>query len=148
MSLMSTPPFSHLLAPFTNTYPVSDDSSSVREVFKAVITMFITALEMLHESGLIGPASPLPQNLNVLTLHMLDFMHNTASDFDLEGVDDLVRAAEDFGIVVESVEQIEGVDEGVLEKMRGVSALKRKRGRKFDNWKTFVSKHSCSFTVL
>jgi len=46
--------------------------------------MLVTALEMLHESALIDPTSPLPDNLGAMTLFFLDFMTNTAFDFDID----------------------------------------------------------------
>jgi len=99
--------------------------------------MFITALEMLHESALIGPISPLPDNVGVMTLFFLDFMTNTASDFDIEWAHEIVRAADTYGVVLGPLKQIEGVDQGTLDDLREM--YKEEKRRKGFAWKTEVS---------
>ncbi|KAF4624087.1 hypothetical protein G7Y89_g14087 [Cudoniella acicularis] len=112
---------------------MNENSEGTGEVFNALGVMFTTALEMLHESCLISLESPLPDNIGVMTLLFLDFMANTASDFDLDWTDDVVRAADGFGVVLEPVEKIKGVDQEMLDELR-------KRGKKFANWKTAYPK--------
>ena len=99
--------------------------------------MFVTALEMLHESGIIGPASPLPDNVGVMTLFFLDFMTNTASDFDIEWAHEIVRAADLYGVVLSPLKQIEGVDQETLDDLREMYGEEKKR--KGFTWKTAVS---------
>ena len=99
--------------------------------------MYITALEMLHEHSLIGPTSPLPDNVGVMTLHFIDFMSNTCCDLDLEWVHEVVRAADKYSVVLTPVEQIEGVDQDKLDELREeYQETKMKKGLA---WKTEVS---------
>lgn len=97
---------------------MNDDSEGMEEVFGMMGVMFITALEMLHESTLIGSTSPLPDNIGVMTLHFLDFMVHTCSDYDLEWVHEVVRAADKYGAVLTPVKQIEGIDQDILDELR------------------------------
>ena len=116
---------------------MTDNSEGNREVFDMMGVMFITALEMLHESGLIGPISPLPDNVGVMTLFFLDFMVNTATDFDIEWAHEIVRAADTYGVVLSPLNQIEGIDQGTLDDLREICE-EEKKGQGFV-WKTAVS---------
>ena len=84
---------------------MNDDSDGTREVLNMIGVMFITALEMLHESNLIGLTSPLPDNVGVITLLFLEFMTQTCSDYDLEWCHEAVRAADKYGVVLTPPEQ-------------------------------------------
>ena len=116
---------------------MNDNSEGIREVFDMMGVMFITALEMLHESSLIGPLSPLPDNVGVMTLFFLDFMINTASDFDIGWAHEIVRVADTYGVVLSPLKQIEGVDQGTLNDLREMCE-EEKKGKGFA-WKTEVS---------
>jgi hypothetical protein len=116
---------------------VNDDSEGMSEVFDMMGVMFITALEMLHESALIGPTSPLPDNVGVMTLFFLDFVVNSCSDYDLEWVHEVVRAADKNGVVLTSVKQVEGVDQDKLDELREICE-ETKKGKGLA-WKTEVS---------
>jgi hypothetical protein len=116
---------------------VNDDSYGFREVFDMMGVMFITALEMLHESNLIGPTSPLPDNIGVMTLFFLDFIVNTATDFRIKWAHEIVRAADTYGVVLTPLEQIEDIDESTLFDLREEYS-NEKRGKGFA-WKTEVS---------
>ena len=116
---------------------MNDNSQGIREVFDMMGVMYITALEMLHESGLIGPISPLPDNIGVVTLFFLDFMINTASNFRIGWVHEIVRAADTYGVVLSPLKHIEGVTQGTLNDLRRLCEDKKK-GEGFD-WKTEVS---------
>lgn len=105
-------------------------------MFDMMGVMYITALEMLHESGLIGPISPLPDNIGVVTLFFLDFMINTASNFRIGWVHEIVRAADTYGVVLSPSKNIKGVDQGTLNDLRKM--CKEKKGKRF-NWKTEVT---------
>jgi hypothetical protein len=121
----------------TNTSPVNNDSEGMEEVFNIMGVMFITALEMLHESALIGPASPLPNNVSVMTLFFLDFMMNGCSNYDLEWVHEVVRAANKYGVVLTPVKQVENVTQDKLDELRDVCEY-TKKGKGLA-WKTEVS---------
>ncbi|KUJ07634.1 uncharacterized protein LY89DRAFT_742862 [Mollisia scopiformis] len=82
------------------TWMMNDNSEAIEDVLNMMGIMFITALEMLHESKLIGGTSPLPDNVGIMTLLFLDFMSNTCSDFDLDWLHEIVRAADKYGVVL------------------------------------------------
>ncbi|RFU36323.1 hypothetical protein B7463_g116, partial [Scytalidium lignicola] len=113
---------------------MSDNSEGIGEIFDMMGVMFITALEMLHESGLIGPISPLPDNVGLMTLFFLDFMTNTATDFDIEWTHEIVRSADMYGVVLSPLKQVEGVDQETLDDLRE-RCEDEKRGKGFA-WKT------------
>lgn len=129
---------SSALSPFlTDTSLVNDNSDGIKEVLDMLGVMYITALEMLHECALTGPTSPLPDNLGVMTLFFLDFMRNTASNFDIDWAHEIVRAADAYGVVLAPVEHVKGVDQGVLDDLRETcERTKKKMGLA---WKTEVS---------
>ncbi|KUJ19718.1 uncharacterized protein LY89DRAFT_458520 [Mollisia scopiformis] len=110
-----------------------DDPDSVEEAFDMTGVMFITALEMLHEHNLIGTKAPLPDNSGVMTLLFLEFMRNTAGDFELQWVHEIVRSADLYGVNLNSIPQI-AIDELVLDEYRDTCDLE-KRGKGFA-WKT------------
>jgi hypothetical protein len=133
LSIIPLPP--HSTAP--NTSLANDNSQGIREVFDMMGVMFITALEMLHESSLIGPISPLPDNVGVMTLFFLDFIINMASDFDIGWAHEIVRAADTYIVVLRPLKHIEGVTQGTLNDLRELCE-EDKKGKGFD-WKTEVS---------
>lgn len=116
---------------------MNENSEGISEVFDMTGVMFITALEMLHESGLIGSTSPLPDNLGVMTLFFLDFMTNTATDFDIEWGHEIVRAADTYGVVLNPLEMVEGIYQRALDDLREL-CQQSKKGKGFA-WKTEVS---------
>jgi hypothetical protein len=120
-----------------NNSLVNDNSEGIRELFDMMGVMFITALEMLHESALIGPTSPLLDNVGLMTLFFLDFMTNVASDFDLEWSHEIVRAADKYGVVLSPLKQIEGIDQRTLDDLRE-RCEEEKKTTGFV-WKTMVS---------
>jgi hypothetical protein len=115
---------------------VNDDWEGMGEVFDILGVMFITALEMLHESGLIGPTSPVPDNIGVMILYFLDFIINTCSDYDMEWVNEIVRAADKYGVALTPVTHIEGVDQDKLDELR--DECEETKMRKGLAWKTQV----------
>jgi hypothetical protein len=149
MALMSTFPSSDPLFRATsvpahstaNTSPVNENSEGITEVFDMIGVMFLTALEMLHESGLIGPTSPLPDNLGLMTLFFLDFMTNTATDFDIEWGHEIIRAADTYGVVLNPLEKVEGIYQRALDDLREL-CQQSKKGKGFA-WKTEVSLLTC-----
>lgn len=120
-----------------NKLLVTEDSEGIKECLDIMGVMYITALEMLHEHSLIGATSPIPDNVGVMTLHFIDFMSNTCSDFDLEWLHEVVRAADKYGVVLTPAEQIKGVDQDRLNELREeYQETKMKKGLA---WKTEVS---------
>lgn len=115
---------------------MNEDSEAVNEVLNMMGVMFVTALEMLHESGLLGPTSPLPDNVGIMTLLFLEFMTQTCSDFDLEWIHEIVRAADSYGVVLTPPEKI-GFGQDALDEWRE-TCRKRKMVKGFA-WKTEVS---------
>lgn len=77
-----------------------DDPDSVKEVLSMIGVMFVTALEMLHESNLIKDTTPLPDNIGIMTLLFLGFMANTGEDLGLTWLHEVVRAADTYGVVL------------------------------------------------
>lgn len=68
---------------------------------------------------------------------MLDFMTNTASDYEIEWTHEIVRAADTYGVVLKPVKQVKGVDQGMLDELRGKCEVERKRTG--FTWKGMVS---------
>lgn len=99
--------------------------------------MFVTGLEMLQEASLIGPESPLPDNVGVMTLFFLDFMTNTAENYDLEWVHEIVRAADTYDVDLTPSDQIEGIDQDIVDGLREICE-EQKKAKGF-TWKTAVS---------
>jgi hypothetical protein len=115
-----------MLLPFTSRFhqsspnisTVNDDWEAVGEVVDMLGVMYITTFEMLHESGLTSPTSPLPDNIGVMTLHFLNFVMDTCSDFGFDWAHEIVRAADKYGVVLSPVNQIKSVDQDALDYLR------------------------------
>ncbi|OBT95029.1 hypothetical protein VE01_07400 [Pseudogymnoascus verrucosus] len=113
---------------------MNDDSEGIEEVFNMMGVMFVTALEMLHESALIGPTSPLPDNVGVLSLLFLNFVMIGCTDYDLEWAHEVVRAADEYGVVLTPMKQVEDVTQDRLDELRDICE-KTKKGKGLF-WKT------------
>jgi hypothetical protein len=116
---------------------VIDDPDSVKEVLNIIGVMFVTALEMLHESNLIKGPTPLPDNIGIMTLLFLGFMANTCEDFELTWLHEVVRAADQYGVVltIPEGEKI-SVSQAQLDKWR--KQCSRRAPLKGFVWKTKV----------
>ncbi len=123
----------------TNNSPVNEDSEAIEEVLNMLCIMFITALEMLHESNLLGNTTPLPYNVGIMTLLFLNFMTSTCSDFELKWLHEIVRAADTYDVVLVIPEPKRiAISQEQLDGLRVKCA---KRGMmKGLNWKTRVSR--------
>lgn len=100
--------------------------------------MFVTALEMLHESDLIKGTAPLPDNIGILTLLFLGFMTETCSDFKLTWLHEVVRAADQYGVDLTIPEGKKvAVTQAQLDKWR--KQCEKKVVTKGFVWKTKVS---------
>lgn len=116
--------------------PVNDDSDAVKEVLNILGVMFVTALEMLHESDLIKGTAPLPDNIGIITLCFLEFMVNTCSDFSLTWLHEIIRAADQYGVDLTLPEGKDRIDvtQKQLDKWR--KKCETKPVSKQFNWKT------------
>lgn len=115
---------------------VNENSSGIQEVFNMLGVIFVTSLEMLHASSLIGTSSPLPDNLGLMALFFLDFIVNTAGDLQLNWAHEIVRNADIYGVVLSPIDQVEGIDEEVLDNLRAKCEAKKAKTFK---WKNVVS---------
>lgn len=112
---------------------MNDNSEGIGELFKFFITLAITSYEVLAEHTLIGPTSAVP-NVSVLTQIMIKFLSKDAGDFEIEGVEEIVRAADKAGVAWDYRKEI-GIEEEI-EEMR--ESNKGSNARKMD-WKKAVS---------
>ncbi|KAH8817125.1 hypothetical protein F5884DRAFT_853552 [Xylogone sp. PMI_703] len=112
---------------------MNENSEGVGEIFDMLGVMFFTGLDMLHEAELIGPTSPLPDNLGLLTLFLLDFMTNTASDFDIGWAHWIVWAADKYGVKLTTSERVDGVKQKLLDDSRLIYQFDKRKGF---GWKT------------
>jgi hypothetical protein len=96
---------------------VNENGPGIAEVFSMFIPMQIAAIEMLSEHNLISE-SPRPRafNAGIITVLFIDFLKNTASDFDIEDVCEIVRAADKAGLKLEGRE--EACEDGEIEGLR------------------------------
>ena len=109
---------------------MNDNSDGIGEIFSMFKTMMITSLEMLSEHDLITSPTPIP-NASVLTLLMIHFLTNVATDFSIRGVGAIVKAADKVNLKIECRKEVK-VTEDNLEKLR-------KAGGKMGDWKKEVS---------
>ncbi len=120
---------------------MNDDSDGIKEVLNMFGVMYITALEMLHESNLLptSPTTTLPDNIGIMALLLLDFLTTDCTDFRLPWLHEIVRAADQYGVTltIPSPERI-SITQSQLEKWRAV-----KRVTKGMAWKGKVSLCPC-----
>ncbi|PQE18140.1 SAP domain-containing isoform 2 protein [Rutstroemia sp. NJR-2017a BBW] len=110
-----------------------DDSEGTSEVLDMLGIMYLTALEMLYEIGSIGTTSPLLDNVAILTL-LIDFMFNTAIDFKLKCLSEIVQAREAYGVALAPSDKVGSIDHGVLDIIRQLGKVTKKLPRV--SWKT------------
>jgi hypothetical protein len=81
------------------------------------IPMYIVLTSVLSEHNLIKAENTPTFNLNRITLILLDFLHQTTNDFDVECKEEIVRAADLTGVKLVPSEGIE-ISEDDLERWR------------------------------
>ncbi len=103
---------------------MNDDSDGMREVINMFGTMLLTAFDMLAEHGLLAANSPIP-NIGIISLLMIEFIEDTASDLDIEWGHEAVRALDKAGVELKprkeahvSQEKIDELREQYQEKER------------------------------
>lgn len=81
---------------------INDNPDAIQEVLNMFGIMYITALEMLHESNLLPTSSttPLPDNIGIMTLLLLNFFTTLCTDFHLPWLHEIVRAAGKYGVIL------------------------------------------------
>jgi hypothetical protein len=121
---------------------VNDDSSSVAEIFMIFKTMLIVSLEMLSEHNLCAPSPAIP-NVSAVCLILLDFLMHDAGDFDLEGVEEIVRAADTYGVVLQTRKQINVTEEEIEQLRQEYKGTKKAKGV---TWRVEVSSQSFTWT--
>jgi hypothetical protein len=114
---------------------VNDNSEGIKEALKVIGVMFVTALDMLREAGLLGPESPLPDNVGIMTLLFLEFVTQTCDNFHLEWVHEVVRAADACHVVLTPQEQVH-IGQDKLDELRQVCG--KKKAMKGFAWKSEV----------
>jgi len=92
-------------------------NGGIGEAFQMFIPMLITSFDMLAEHKLIGSEPIRFENVGIVTLLLIDFLTNTAGDFDIDGMYEVVRAADKFGVKLEPVEEV-NITKKDLEEMR------------------------------
>jgi hypothetical protein len=116
--LMSTVPlFPFLLTDAYRSSPVNKNDPKIAEIFSIFIPMHIAALEMLPEHNLvreIGPGRPRASNASIITMLLIDFLKDTACEFDIENVSEIVRAADEAGLKLEERKEVGECDIGNL----------------------------------
>jgi hypothetical protein len=76
---------------------VSDDPEALEDVFDMFGTMLLTSFDVLSEHGLLAADSPLP-NIGIISLLMIEFVYDSASDFVLDWAHEVVRALDKAGV--------------------------------------------------
>jgi len=99
------------------------------------VTMIVTALEMLSEHKLIAADSPIP-NVGIITLLLINFFKGAASDFDMEEVYEIVRAADKYGVKLEPRTEVDAVNQEEIDLLRQ-ECEEQEEEKKF-NWKSEV----------
>ena len=109
---------------------VNDNSDGIGEIFSMFKNMMTASLEMLSEHNLIAsPTTPIP-NASVLTLLMIHFLTNVATDFEVEDFGAIVKAADKVGLKIQCRKEVKVIEED-LEDLR-------ESGGKVANWKKEV----------
>jgi len=90
---------------------VNENGPRIAEIFSIFIPMHVAALEMLSEHNLInetGPGRPRAFNASIITLLLIEFLRDTACDFDIENINEIVRVADKVGLKLEQRKEVEG----------------------------------------
>ena len=95
---------------------VNENGPGIAEVFSMFIPMQIAAIEMLSEHNLINEKRPRAFNAGIITVLLIDFLKNSANDFDIENVGEIVRAADKAGLKLEGREEV--CEDGEIENLR------------------------------
>jgi hypothetical protein len=98
--------------------------------------MLINAYEMLSEHNLLTAPNSLIPNAGIMTLLLIAFLKDTAKDFDVERVEEIVRQADRMGVNIVCRKEV-AVEDGDLERMRELCEIETEE-MKFE-WKSEVS---------
>ncbi|KAH7306075.1 hypothetical protein BKA65DRAFT_559922 [Rhexocercosporidium sp. MPI-PUGE-AT-0058] len=98
---------------------MSDNSDGLGEIFNFLVTFMFTGLEVLGEHSLINPSTSV-LNATVCTLLMINSLKNVATDSEVERIEQIVRAADESGLVWDfhketniTKEMIQGLRDGI-----------------------------------
>lgn len=108
------------------------------EIMDMFGTMLLTSFDMLSEHGLLAAESPLP-NISIISLLMIDFIHSTASDFDVGWTHEVVRALDKAGVEIKSRKEARMRQEEI-EELR--EQYKEKESEEIENRKNIYKMHS------
>ncbi|KAF4636312.1 hypothetical protein G7Y89_g1784 [Cudoniella acicularis] len=136
----------------TNTSPLWPTSSvSLASTFlpiPSIVTTLTQANTFSVSSHANTKAHPSAFNVGVITLLLTDFLKDTASDFDIEDICEMVRAADEAGVALEPRREIVNCVERDIEIYRQEymeDGEDEWRGRDWKNeWKSFKANHSGS----
>lgn len=117
MSMLRLSQFYLSIVHFSPLHIVDDNSDGIGEIFSMFKNMMTTSLEMLSEHNLIAsPTTSIP-NASALTLRMIHFLTNVATDFEVEDVGAIVKAAHKVGLKIECRKEVKVTEED-LEDLR------------------------------
>lgn len=130
---------------------MNENGPGIAEVFSMFIPMHIAAIEMLSEHNLINETpSPRAFNASIVTVLLIDFLKDTANDFDIEDVCEIVRAVDKAGLKLVPRKEVVGCNSEDIELLR--AAYKEKEdeyeGEAYPerDWKEEVS-HWCVLEI-
>lgn len=80
---------------------MNENSSHIEEIFEYFIPFLITSLEVLAEHNLFSEPNPKIQNPAIICVLLIEFLKHEASDFSVDGVHEIVRAADKLGLALD-----------------------------------------------
>jgi len=101
----------------------------IKEILSMFITTFTTALDVLSEHNFIRMENPPVPSVGLITLLLINSLKVTASDFDIEKVYEIVRAADQAGVKLKPRKEA-GASQGDLGQLR--AQCEEEEARKFD----------------
>lgn len=117
---------------------MNDNSEGIEEVFNMFGTMLLTAFDMLSEHGLLAADSPLP-NIGIIALLMIEFLYDTAGDFNINWAHEVVRALDKAGVELKPRKEVR-VSQEKIDELR--EQYKEKESEEVEDRKNIYKVHS------
>lgn len=117
---------------------MNDNSEGIEEVFNMFGTVLLTAFDMLSEHGLLAADSPLP-NIGIIALLMIEFVYDSASDFNINWAHEAVRALDKAGVELKLRKEVH-VSQEKIDELR--EHYKEKESEEVEDGKNIYKVHA------
>jgi hypothetical protein len=132
-------PFAHNLKRLSlEIYSGNDDYEAMCDIMDMFGTILLTSFNMLSEHSLMAADSPLP-NIGIISLLMIEFVYDTACDFEIHWAHEVMRALDKAGIEIKPRKEVH-VSQAKIDELR--AQYREKESEEVEDGKNIYKVHS------